>query len=88
MIGGLGIFMLVTALIVLVPVFLQMYSKETTLRETWGILLFAAGLVSLGLSDSAVADGNAGRLIGVGLAAAIVGLLVQTRHGDPSSPNP
>lgn len=88
MIGGLGIFMLATALIVLVPVFIQIYMKETTLRDAWGLLLFAAGLIALGLSDSAAANGNAGRLIGVGLAAAIVGLLIQTRHGDPSSPNP
>jgi len=87
-IGGLGIFMLVTAVIVLVPVFLQLHARETTLRESWGLLLFASGLVALGLSDSAFADGNAGKLIGAGLAAAILGLLVQTRHGDPSSPNP
>jgi len=87
-IGGLGIFMLVTAAIVLVPVFLQLQAKETTLREAWGLLLFVAGLVSLGLSDSAVAGANTGKLVGAGLAATILGLLVQTRHGDPSSPNP
>jgi len=80
--------MIVTAVVVLVPVIMQLRAKDTTLRETWGLLLFTAGLVSLGLSDSAAANGNAGKFVGIGLAATIIGLLVQTRYGDPASPNP
>lgn len=73
----MGIFLMVTAVIVLFPVFLQLRAKEYAWRAVWGYLLFAAGLFSVGASYSFF-DGSARRNLSIaGFAAILIGLLVQ-----------
>ncbi len=81
----MGFFLMATAAIVLVPVFLQVRAKEHGLRDVWGYILFAAGLFSVGASYSFL-DGDARRDVAIGgLAAVLIGLFVQEglRGGAP-----
>lgn len=76
---AMGVFLMVTAVIVLFPVFLQLRAKEYAWRAVWGYLLFAAGLFSVGASYSFF-DGSARRNLSIaGFAAILIGLLVQER---------
>lgn len=73
----MGVFLMVTAALVLVPVFLQIRAKEYGLRSAWGYLLFAIGLFSVGASYSFLA-GEARRNLSIaGFAAILIGLFVQ-----------
>lgn len=79
----MGVFLMFTAVIVLIPVFLQLRAREYDWRAVWGYLLFAAGLFSVGASYSFF-DGDARRNLSIaGFAAILIGLFVQeaTRGG-------
>lgn len=73
----MGVFLMITALIVLVPVFLQIRAKEHGLRDVWGYILFAAGLFTVGASYYFL-DGDARRDLSIaGFVAVLIGLFVQ-----------
>lgn len=73
----MGVFLMVTAVLVLVPVFLQIRAKEYGLRSAWGYLLFAIGLFSVGASYSFLVGEPRRNLSIAGFAAILIGLFVQ-----------
>lgn len=73
----MGVFLMITAAIVLFPIFLQLRAKEYAWRAVWGYILFAAGLFSVGASYSFL-YGSARRSLSIaGFAAILIGLFVQ-----------
>jgi hypothetical protein len=77
----LGLFLMVTALVVCVPVVMQVRAGEEPLRDMWGYLLFAAGLFVVGIAYALLAAPLQAYAVWGGLAAAIVGLFVHHRKG-------
>jgi hypothetical protein len=73
----MGVFLMVTGAIVLVPVFLQVRAHDHGLREVWGYVLFAVGLFSVGASYSFFEETARRNLSVAGLAAILIGLFVQ-----------
>lgn len=73
----MGVFLMVTAVIVLFPIFLQLRAKEYAWRAVWGYILFAAGLFSVGVSYSFLYGSGRRNLSIAGFAAILIGLLVQ-----------
>jgi hypothetical protein len=77
-----GVILGITALVVLVPVVLQMRTDGRRLRDVCGHLLFAAGLLCVAAGYGLFADSRQQYLAGGGLAAALIGLFVQHRDTD------
>lgn len=77
---ALGFFIIVTALVVCVPVLLQLRSGEEQLRDMWGYLLFAAGLFIVGLAYAILAQPAQTYAVWAGLAAAVAGLFAHHRE--------
>jgi hypothetical protein len=77
----MGIFLMVTAAIVLVPVYLQVRAHDHGLRAVWGYILFAIGLFSVGASYSFLEAASRRNLSIAGLAAILIGLFVQEAGG-------
>ena len=72
----MGWFLIATAVLVLVPVALQLRSRERGLRDFAGYFVFAAGLFTVGAAERWLA-GDAERIAMLtGLAAVVGGLLV------------
>jgi UDP-N-acetylmuramyl pentapeptide phosphotransferase/UDP-N-acetylglucosamine-1-phosphate transferase len=78
--GGIAIFMLVTAVVVMIPVVLQVRQRETRFGEVWGFMVFALGLVVVGLSDTTVGRPWSTPLLVAGLLLALFGLIGQARR--------
>jgi hypothetical protein len=79
---AIGIILAVTALVVLVPVLLQMRTDGRRLRDVWGHLIFVGGLLCVAAAYFFFADGRQWYLAVFGLAAALIGLFVQHRDRD------
>lgn len=78
----MGWILIVTALLVMVPVVLQLRAGETRFRDFGGYVLFAIGLVLVGAAER-WATGTTGQAMTLsGLASVIFGLLV-ARPGRP-----
>jgi hypothetical protein len=77
--GAIGIFLLVSAVIVLFPVLLQVRMGESRVSEIWGYFIFIGGLVVAAFADSAFAGGSSVALATVGVITAVVGLVVQSK---------
>ena len=77
-----GVILGITALVVLIPVVLQMRTDGRRLKDVWGHLLFAAGLLCVAAGYSFFADARQKYLAVGGLAAALIGLFVQHRDKD------
>jgi hypothetical protein len=84
---GLGALIALTALTVAVPVLLQVGRGEYRLRDVSGYLLFAAGLLVVGVAFMVLATPMHGYAIWAGLAAAVAGLLAQRRPGPRAGTN-
>jgi hypothetical protein len=82
--GGIGIFLLISAAIVLVPVVLQIRLGESRLRDVWGYMIFVAGLLMVATSDSTVGRPHQARLALIGIMLALAGLLAQPKTPDPN----
>jgi hypothetical protein len=78
-----GYFMLVTALVVAVPVALQLRSRAADWKYAWSPILFVLGLATVG---SAYAFGSAPHqksIAVVGVAAMLIGLLFAQKSRKP-----
>jgi hypothetical protein len=79
---AVGVFMLLTSVIVLVPVVIQLRDGRFRLREVWGLLVIVAGFATVGLGY-AVYDGDVRQRVALlGLAAVVFGLLAQHNRRD------
>ena len=77
--GLIGLFLLVSAVIVLFPVVLQVRSGEANGRRVWGYLIFVLGLVLAAFADSTVGAGRETVLAVAGVITALIGLVVQSK---------
>jgi hypothetical protein len=84
--GGIAIFMVVTALIVLFPVLLQLRQGESRLRDVWGYLAFILGLLLIAAGDTDPGRAFQTWLTIGGVAAALLGLLLQSRRPGAADP--
>jgi hypothetical protein len=82
--GGVGIFLIISAVIVLFPVVMQLRLGESRIRDVWGYLVFIAGLVLVAVGDSALARGLRLELAIAGVITALAGLLIQSRLSQSS----
>ncbi|MGQ0561649.1 MAG: hypothetical protein ACT443_07230 [Gemmatimonadota bacterium] len=74
-----GYFMLVTALIVAIPVVLQLRSREADWKHAWSPVLFFLGLAITGAAFAFTADPNQTSIAVAGVAAMLVGLIFAQR---------
>ncbi|HSJ08798.1 MAG TPA: hypothetical protein VK928_02765 [Longimicrobiales bacterium] len=79
---GLGVFLLVTALVILVPVVWQIREGRFTARQVWGIFVLVAGLASVGAGYAFFTDDAQRALTIGGLGAVVFGLLVHHRRPE------
>ena len=85
--GGIALFMIVTALVVLFPVLLQLRQGESRLREVWGYLVFILGLLLIALGDTNAARAHQALLTGAGVLASLIGLIAQSRNPNAMGPH-
>ena len=78
----MGWILIITALLVMVPVALQLRAGETRFRDFGGYVLFAVGLVLVGAAERWASGTTESAMTFGGLAAVIFGLLV-ARPGRP-----
>lgn len=80
-----GYFMLVTALIVAIPVVLQLRAREADWKHAWAPVLFFLGLATSGASFAFVPPANQTSIAVAGVAAMLVGLIFaqKTRNAPP-----
>jgi hypothetical protein len=69
-----------TALVVLVPVLVQIARREYSLREAWGQLLIAAGMLVVAVGYGLFEGGTQGYLAVGGFVAALAGMLAVQRR--------
>lgn len=81
----IGVILAITALVVLVPVILQLRARERRFADVWGHFLFVAGLLCVAAAYGLFADTRQRYLAVGGLAAALIGLFVQHRDKDSES---
>lgn len=77
--GGLSIFMVITAVVVIIPVVLQIRMRETRPNQTWGFMLFALGLLVIAAADTTIGRPHFTMIFVIGLAMALLGLVLQAR---------
>ena len=85
--GGIALFMILTALVVLFPVLLQLRQGESRLREVWGYFLFIAGLLLIAAGDTDFFRTYQAALTAAGVLAALAGLIAQSRNPNAAGPN-
>ena len=86
--GGIGIFLVISAFIVLFPVVLQVRLGESSLGAVWGYLVFVAGLLVVAAGDSTAGRAHQFELALAGVIAALLGLLIQSRLAQNTTPPP
>jgi hypothetical protein len=77
--GGIGIFLLLSALLVMIPVALQLRQREIRWADTRGYALFVIGLLVAAAADSRAAGSHRTSLAVAGVILSLAGLLVQIR---------
>ena len=80
-----GYFMLVTAVVVAIPVVLQLRAREADWKYAWSPILFVVGLATIGAGYAFAAEADQ-RLIAItGIAAMQIGLVFaqRTRKSEP-----
>lgn len=83
---AVGVFMLVTSVVVLVPVVMQLRDGRFRLREVWGLLLLVVGFAVVGVGYAFYDGDMRHRLSLLGLAAVIFGLFAQHNRRDTREP--
>lgn len=81
--GGVGIFLVISAVIVLFPIALNVRSGETRWRDNWGYYVFSLGLAVAAAADSDAGAGHKVTLAVAGVITALAGLIIQTRLPPP-----
>ena len=84
--GGIALFMVLTALVVLFPVLLQLRQGESRLREVWGYFVFIAGLLLIAAGDTDVGRAYQAALTVAGVLASLAGLIAQSRNPNAAGP--
>jgi hypothetical protein len=79
---AIGVILGITALVVLIPVLMQMRTDGRKLRDVWGHFVFVAGLLCVAAAYAFFADARQTYLAIFGLVAALLGLFVQHRDKD------
>lgn len=82
-----GYFMLVTAVIVAIPVILQLRSREADWKHAWAPVLFVLGLAGTGVAYAFADPGNQTSIAVAGIAAMLVGLIFSQGTRDDQRPN-
>jgi uncharacterized membrane protein YfcA len=77
-----GTFLLVTAIVILVPVLLQIRDGRFHWREVWGMFVLVAGFVIVGVGFAFFADASQRLLSLIGLVGVVFGLFVQHKRRD------
>lgn len=81
---GVGIFLMITGLAVLVPVLLQIRDGTYHWREIWGMFVLAAGFEIVGIAFAFLRGEDQRFLSLTGLGAVLFGLLVQHKRRERS----
>lgn len=82
----MGFFLMATALLVLVPVVLQLRARDYALREVWGYFIFVLGLFAVGSAYAFLDGADLRRLSLGGLAAVLIGLFFVQYNERRSEP--
>ncbi|MGH7470623.1 MAG: hypothetical protein ACRENP_21970 [Longimicrobiales bacterium] len=85
--GGIALFMIITALVVLVPLVLQLRQGESRVREVWGYFVFILGLLLIAAGDIDPGRPYQLPLSVAGAAMALIGLIAQSRNPDATGPH-
>lgn len=85
--GGIALFMILTALVVLFPVLLQLRQGESRLREVWGYFVFIVGLLLIAAGDTDFGRVYQAVLTVAGVLASLAGLIAQSRNPNPAGPD-
>lgn len=80
--GIIGIFLFVTALVILIPVVLQIRDGRFHWREVWGLFVLVAGFIVVATAYMLFGGQEQRWLSLFGLGAVLFGLLVQHRRRD------
>lgn len=75
-----GSFLLVTALVILVPVLLQIRDGRFHWRDVWGMFVLVAGFAVVGVGYLFFAGGQQRLLSLIGLGGVLFGLFVQHKR--------
>lgn len=78
----IGIFLFATALVILIPVVLQIRDGRFHWREVWGMFVLVAGFIMVGTGYMFFAGQQLRWLSLLGLGAVLFGLLVQHKRRD------
>ncbi|HEX2168457.1 MAG TPA: hypothetical protein VHG09_14580 [Longimicrobiales bacterium] len=78
----IGIFLFVTAVVILLPVVLQIRDGRFHWREVWGMFVLVAGFMIVGTAFVFFAGPDQQWLSLLGLGAVVFGLLVQHKRRD------
>jgi hypothetical protein len=84
--GGIALFMILTALVVLFPVVLQLRQGESRMRDVWGYFIFIVGLLLIAAGDIGPGRTYQALLSIAGAVAALAGLIVQSRNPNATGP--
>lgn len=79
--------MLVTALIVAVPVILQLRNKEADWKHNWAPILFVLGLAITGVAYAFTTPPNQKSIAVAGVAAMLLGLIFSQSTRDSEDPS-
>jgi len=77
-----GIFLFITALVILIPVVLQIRDRRFHWREVWGMFVLVAGFVLVGVGFAFYQGTQQRWLSLIGLGAVLFGLFVQHKRRD------
>ena len=81
-----GYFMLVTAMVVAVPVVLQLRAREADWKHAWAPVLFFLGLATTGVAFAFAAPPNQTSIAVGGVVAMLVGLMFGQKTRNTQSP--
>jgi hypothetical membrane protein len=79
---AVGVILTITALVVLIPVILQIRNDGRRFADVWGHFVFVAGLLCVAAGYGLFDDMRQRYLAIGGLAAALIGLFIQHRDKD------
>lgn len=71
----MGIFLMVTAALIFVPVLLQIRAGDFRFKDIWAYILFAAGLFAVGAAYAFLDATDRRNLAAAGVVAMLVGLV-------------